>query len=69
MQLMVSASLFREHTQIVLSKKEVGDNRDYLEHNFTITTTEENDIVRFIGSPCEIPKVRMWLTSHGIPVP
>ncbi|MFB9809627.1 hypothetical protein ACFFQF_33835 [Haladaptatus pallidirubidus] len=65
---MVGASLFREHTQIVLSKEEVGDNRDFLEHNFMITIAEENDAVRLIGSPCEIPKVRTWLISQGFKV-
>lgn len=65
---MVDASLFREQTQIVLSKENVGDNREYLEHNFMITIVEENDAVRLIGSPCEIPKVRTWLISHGVNV-
>ncbi|SIR89763.1 hypothetical protein SAMN05421858_4449 [Haladaptatus litoreus] len=65
---MVSASVFRDHTQIVLPKKEVGDNRDYLERKFRITITEEKDAVRLIGSPCEIPKVRTWLISHGFTI-
>ena len=65
---MVGASVFRDHTQIVLPKEEVGDNRDYLERKFMITITEEKDIVRLIGSPCEIPKVRTWLISHGVKV-
>ena len=66
MQLMVGASLFREHTQIVLPKEEISNHRSHLEHNFMITITEESDAVRLIGSPCEIPKVRTWLMSHGV---
>ncbi|WP_425556760.1 hypothetical protein [Haladaptatus pallidirubidus] len=65
---MVAASVFRDHTQIVLPKEEASNHRSHLEHNFMITISEENDAVRLIGSPCEIPKVRTWLLSHGVEI-
>jgi hypothetical protein len=65
---MMGASVLRDQTQIVLPKEEVDDHRCHLEHNFMITIAEENDVVRLIGSPSEIPKVRTWLISHGVNV-
>jgi hypothetical protein len=64
----VTATQFRDSTQIVLPGDALVGLRLTIDERFVVTVRQESDLVRIIGSPTEIKQVGQFLSRNSVAV-
>lgn len=64
----MTATQFRDSTQIVLPGDALVGLRLTIDERFVVTVRQESDLVRIIGSPTEIKQVGQFLSRNSVVV-
>ncbi len=64
----MTATQFRDSTQIVLPGDALVGLRLTIDERFVVTVRQESDLVRIIGSPTEIKQVGQFLSRNSVAV-